>query len=464
MKKVFLWLLVISMVAVFSLAGCKVAAEEKAEEGEAAVKEEAAEEEVTEKEGEEEAAVVVDPASFEGTIEFWNFATEFEDFIPKFNEKYPNITVNWTNIPNEEIASKLETALGSGTGAPDVFVGEIAYVKRWVDSDVWENLSAAPYNAEELTGDIAPYVVDAGRDADGNIRGLSWQATPGGVFYRRSMAKEYFGTDDPDEVAAMMTTMGDYIEMGKIIKEKSNGENFLIPGWQDLQWFPFNARTNPWVKDGKLMIDQCILDYFDQAKLIRDEGLDNKIAQWSPEWFAGMNGNIFSYIMPTWGLFFVIDPTINPDEPEEGVEYTSGDWAVTEGPAPYFWGGTWLGMYKDSEVKDLAWEFIKFITTDEDFLKWDAQEKGDYVANLKVVDEIVDDFSWESLGGQNHYAFFQKEAAKIDASKITKYDQEIQNMLLAAITAYVEETLTKDEAIAQFKTDVKTAFPEVSVD
>ncbi|MDD5659812.1 MAG: carbohydrate ABC transporter substrate-binding protein, partial [Actinomycetota bacterium] len=72
--------------------------------------------------------------------------------------------------------------------------------------------------------------------------------------------------------------------------------------------------------------------------------------------------------------------------------------------------------------------------------------------------------SWESLGGQNHYAFFQQEAKKIDSSKITKYDQEIQNMILSAITAYVEGTLTKDKAIEQFKTDVQTAFPEVSVD
>ncbi len=456
MKKVLLWLLVISMIAVFSLAGCKQGAAEATTAAETAAETTAAETTAAEES--------VDPASFEGTIEFWCFATEFENFIPKFNEMYPNITINWTNIPNEEIASKLETALGTGTGAPDVFVGEIAYVKKWVDSGVWENLSAAPYNADALVGDITPYVVDAGRDADGNIRGLSWQATPGGVFYRRSMAQEYFGTDDPDEIGEMMSSMEGYLDMGRVIKEESNGEDFLMPGWQDIQWFPFNARTNPWVVDGQLMIDQPILDYFDQAKTIRNEGLDNKLAQWSAEWFAGMNTNIFSYVLPTWGLFYVLDPTVNPEEPEEGVEYTNGDWAVTSGPAPYFWGGTWLGIYKDSEVKDIAWEFVKYITTNKDFMKWDALTYGDYVADLEVVDEIKDDFSWPSLGGQNHYAYFYKEAQKIDASKITKYDQEIQNMVLAAIQAYVEGNLTKEEAIAQFKSDVQTAFPEVSVD
>ncbi|MEA2016780.1 MAG: hypothetical protein U9O59_08820 [Actinomycetota bacterium] len=71
MKKVFLWLVVISVITVFSIVGCKGEAEEPAAEEE--VEEEAAEEEVTE-EAEEE---VVDPASFEGEITVWHFNDEF---------------------------------------------------------------------------------------------------------------------------------------------------------------------------------------------------------------------------------------------------------------------------------------------------------------------------------------------------------------------------------------------------
>src|SRR4030043_2254744 len=97
-KKVFLWLLVISMIAVFSLAGCK---EEAAEEEVA--EEEVAEEEVAEEEvAEEEEVVEVDPASFVGEISLMTFMDEMTvqgpngepTMVEMFNEVYPNITVN----------------------------------------------------------------------------------------------------------------------------------------------------------------------------------------------------------------------------------------------------------------------------------------------------------------------------------------------------------------------------------
>lgn len=433
---------------------------------EAAPAEEAVEEPAVEEPVAEEEVVVeeVDPASFEGEFDVWAFNEEVSGFAEKFMEVYPNVKVNTTIIPFEEYPTKVETVLGSGKGVPDVFVGEIQWVKKWVEGEAWLDLSST-YNADELAASIVEYVKDVARDADGNLRGLSWQATPGAVFYRRSMAEKYFGTQDPDEVSALMTTMDDYIDMGRTIRDMSNGEDFLVAGWGDIHYFAISLSTDPWVKDGKLVISQSVLDFFDQAKTIRDEGLDNKISQWSSEWFAGFNSNIFSYLLPTWGLLHVVEPAITPpEEPAEGVEYTFGDWGLTSGPAPYFWGGTWMGIYKDSEKADLAWEFIKFVTLNEEFLTEYAIESGDYVSNLNVVDAIVGDLSRESLGGQNHYAFFKQEAENIDASNVTKYDGAINVMLLSAIGEYVEGIATKEQAIENFKENVASAFPEVSVD
>ncbi len=468
MKKVLLWsvvlMLSISMMAAFSLYGCKAEeAPAEAEEGKQ-VEESAEAEEEAEEAGEE--VTEADPASFEGEFDIWYFNDEVSVFVENFMEAYPNVKVNTTLLNDEDYPIKMETVLGAGTGVPDVFVGEIQYVKKWVDSEAWLDLSSA-YNADELAEPIIEYVKDVGRDADGNLRALSWQATPGGVFYRRSMAEKYFGTQDPDEVSALMTTIDDYIDMGITIRDMSNGEDFLLAGWSDMNYFSvfLSSSESPWVKDGKLVISQPILDFFDHAKTIRDEGLDYKVELATPEWFAGFNSNIFSYLLPTWGLVHVVEPSITPpEEPEEGVEYTFGDWGLTSGPSPYFWGGTWLGIYKDSEKADLCWEFIKFVTLNEEFLTEYAIESGDYVSNLNVVDAIVGDMSRESLGGQNHYAFFKEQAQNIDASNITKYDDEINVMLLSAVGEYVEGLATKEQAIENFKENVASAFPEVSVD
>ena len=41
---------------------------------------------------------------------------------------------------------------------------------------------------------------------DGSQRGTTWQATPGLFAYRRSIAKEVLGTDDPAEVQTYLPT------------------------------------------------------------------------------------------------------------------------------------------------------------------------------------------------------------------------------------------------------------------
>jgi ABC-type glycerol-3-phosphate transport system substrate-binding protein len=459
-KKSFLWLivitLVVSMTAVFSLAGCKAAEEEKpAEEAPPAAPAEEA-----------PPAEEVGPASFVGEINLMAFNDEFDQMIPMFNEVYPNITVNFEKVPSGEIVAKLESAFSTGAGVPDVFVGEQAWMMRWMAQDVWENLSAEPYNADEAAKDHFDYVKDFARDEDGNLRALTWQSTAGAIFYRRSLAEEAFGVSEPDEVSALMTDMDAFIEMGRTLKE--NGVP-LIPGVNDIQRLYFFNKKQPWVVDGKLVIEDIVLNYMDDAKTIRDEGLDGKIDMWSSEWFAGMNGNIFSYCMPTWGLFFTIEPAITPpEEPEEGVEYAFGDVGLAHGPASYMWGGTWMGISKTSEKKDLAWEFVKYLTTNKEFLKKWALESGDFVSDIAVIEEIKDGYSRESLGGQNHYEYFYEEAKKLSdsgwAQRVTQYDEDIQNAFLTALGEYVNGNMTKDEAIQSFKDNVASLFPEISVE
>jgi len=470
-KKVFLWLLVISMIAVFSLAGCK---EEAAEEEVA--EEEVAEEEVAEEEvAEEEEVVEVDPASFVGEISLMTFMDEMTvqgpngepTMVEMFNEVYPNITVNITKVPSGEMVERINTVLSAGTGIPDVWVGEQSWVLKWINADVWENLSAAPYNADALAEDHFEYVKDLARDADGNLRALTHQATPGALFYRRSMAQEVFGVSEPDEVAALVSDWDSYIETGMTIRDELGG--YMTAGPSDIQRYFFFAKQQPWVVDGALVVEDVVLNYLDVAKTIRDENLDAGADMWSAEWSGGMNGNTFTYSMPTWGLFFVIEPTITePAEPAEGVEYSFGDWGLTHGPASYMWGGTWQGISKTSENKDLAWEFVKYLTTNKEFLQSWSELRGDFTSDI-AVDEIVAATSARpSLGGQNHMQYFLDEAIALSdsgwASRITEYDEDVQQAFLSALGDYVNGNTTRDEAIQAWKDAVAALYPEITVE
>jgi multiple sugar transport system substrate-binding protein len=403
-------------------------------------------------------------------LKVWSFTDELkkENAIKTFEEKH-GVKVELTIVPIADYPTKLKPVLESGVGAPDVFTGEIAFLKQWTERDYWENLSKEPYNVDEWEKDYTPYVFNLGKDAKGNVKAVSWQTTPGGIFYRRSIAKQVLGTDDPAKVGEMMSTWDGLFAVGEKLKQQNYR---LFPDEGSIRWFARGADSQPWVNEkNELIMTEAKLNYFDQAKTLRDKDYTAFAPEWSPSWFAAMDGpvaynggweevkkdtkdktEVFAYALPTWGLHSVL---------KANAKKTAGDWAVTSGPNPYFWGGTWLGIYKNSKKKDLAFEFVKMMTHDEEFLtKW-AKQTGDVLSYTPVTSKIKDNFSEPFLGGQNNYTFFLNESEKIDAKAVTKYDQEIDTLFGAQVTEYVEGKKTKENALQDFYKAVKNAYPNI---
>jgi len=398
-----------------------------------------------------------DPTAFKGTIAMWSFTDEVKKMIDRFEKVYTNVKVELTIVPCEEYLNKIRPVLRSGKNAPDIFTAEYSNVIDLVESGFYDDLSTRDMTGVNLK-DLADYVVNVGTDSTGKLRALSWQTTPGGFFYRRSIAKKYLGTDDPEKVGEMLSTEAKFLDTARKIVKESGGKVKMIAGYGDYNVYAFSRRSKPFVADGKLNIEQPILDYFDFAKTVRDEKLSAEVGTWSPPWFENMNKKdpeFFGWVLPTWGLHYVIRPN---------AKDTVGDWGVCKGPGSYFWGGTWMGIYKGSEKKEIAWEFVKMFTLDEETLKWWAKDTGDFLGNMKVVTEIKNDFSDPLLAGQNHYLYFAGEAPGVNGKLLAKYDLDIRGFLMGAINNYVEGKMTKDEAIKQFKADVKNAFPEIQVD
>lgn len=402
-----------------------------------------------------------------------SFTDELQGPIDKFEELH-DVKVDLQIIPTENYTTTLRPALESGKGAPDVFTGEIVYLKDWLEQDYWENLSADPYNVDSWEDDYMEYVWDLGKDPEDNVRAVSWQTTPGGIYYRRSIAKEVLGTDDPAEVGEMFSTMEGLMEVGEKMKEKNYR---LFPDEGSIQPYTNGQDPQPWVNEAnELVMTEARLSYFDYAKELRDKQYTALAPAWSPAWYESFVGpisynvgwdelddsaeaedktEVFAVSLPTWALNSVL---------KVEAQETAGDWAVTNGPTPYFQGGTWIGMYKDSENKDLAWEFIQMLVHDEEFLtEWVTETTGDVLSYIPVTSKISEGYEEEYLGGQNHYEFFLEEANKIDASTITKYDQQIGDLFGTEVGNYVEGTVTKEEALEEFYNQVKNAFPDITI-
>lgn len=404
-----------------------------------------------------------DPKDLKGEITFWHFnKDEGPKMAEAFMKKYPNVKVNVQIISDQDqgYQNKVTQTLQGGSDAPDVLVAEAAFVKRFVNLEgAFDDLSKAPYSANDIISNMVPSTVDIGRDDQGTLRALTYQVTPGAIGYKRDMAKQYFGTDDPDKISEMMSTPEKMLDMARQLKEKSGGKAAFFASRQDMLQLYLGARQTGWVKDGALVIDPMIDKYIDIAKTYRDEKLEAGLDQWSQPWSASIAKNdVFAYAVPTWGVRWILGAN-NEANMDKGL------YALANSPIPYCWGGTWLGVYSGSKNKEIAWEFVKFITADKDQMKSWSADSGDFMNNKTLIDELATSGPVNKIINQNPYQVFKPSLDKINGKLFTEYDDRITAAFNDNLGSYLAGKIkTKDEMIKKFKEKVKSDFADLKVD
>lgn len=384
----------------------------------------------------------------------WSFTDELQTMIDKYYKpSHPGVEVEYSLTPTDQFPNKLDPVLASGNGAPDVMALENAFVRKYVDQGDKLLLDITDeYNA--VKDKMVAYPAEIGT-LNGRVYAVSWQVAPGAVFYRRSLAKKYLGTDDPAAVQAKLSNWDAFVATARELKNKSNGNCVIVSTTGDLFNPYYGGRKGPWVQNGKLVIDPAMEDYMDMVKLLKEESLEGRQAQWAEGWFAGMKGElkdesgkaveVFSYFLPTWGLHYTLKPNAGD---------TAGDWAMCAGPAPYRWGGTWVAAYKGTKVPELAKDFLMFVGTDDAFLEQWAKDTGDVVSNNNVANKIKDTYVEPFLGGQNHYAEFVEMANHVDGKLCQGTDQAIEGFWGEAVSSFLNGERSKADAIADFKKHV----------
>ncbi|MDQ2085482.1 ABC transporter substrate-binding protein [Herbivorax sp. ANBcel31] len=406
-----------------------------------------------------------DDKELSGELTFMHFnPNEGPALAEAFEAKHPGVSVEVEIVTDEEDAylNAITQDIRSGGNVPDVFAAEVAFVKRLVNLEGgYEDLSQPPYNADQLDDKLLPYTLEVGTCDDGKIRALSHQGTPGAIGYKRTLAREHLGTDDPDEISEMFSSKEKILETAETLGQA--GVN-IFPAWDELMRIYLGSRDQGWVVDNKLVIDDKVHEMIDIAKELRDSGYDGEMRAWSSQWTAAIEDEEnFAWAIPTWGLRWIIISSME-DELDNPMA-SAGEWGLAHAATPFSWGGTWIGMSQDSEDKELAWEFIKFLTLDEEQAEAHARESGDFTSNIAVIEKLANDDEFEhELIGQNPYAFYEPMIDEISGDIITEYDGTIEDAFTSAMDSFLEGSLTRDEMIDQFKRDVREAFHDLEVD
>jgi hypothetical protein len=405
-------------------------------------------------------------------INLWSFTDEVPKMLDKYRELHPDFDqkyeVKTTIIATTDGAYQpaLDAALsGGGSGAPDIYTAEAAFVLKYSQGDASQ--FAAPYaslgidvNRMLKEADIAQYTIDIG-SRDGELVALGYQATGGAFIYRRSIAKDVWGTDDP---AVIKTKVGPgwdaFFTAAADLKAKGYG---IVSGDGDIWHAVENSSDKGWIVDGKLYIDPKREAFIDLSKQLKDNGYHNDTQDWQDAWFADMKDanakKVLGFFGPAWLINYVMAGNSGGSKPGEG---TYGDWAVCEPPVGFFWGGTWVLGNKDSKVKDIVGDIIEWITLDysETGLQYfwaNGTLNGpggtkDTVGSGTVMSKS--NGALDFLGGQNMFDVFVPAGQFANGKNLTQYDESINNYWRGQVREYTAGNKSREQAVADFKQQV----------
>lgn len=414
----------------------------------------------------------------------WNteFKNRFDDYYSKFtdkevttqkytdangNERDEVVTVDgkkveWVQVENEGNAyqTKLDEALKAQKDSDnkvDIFLVEADYALKYINGDVALSVQDLGITEDDLKEQYQ-YVKDVATDTKtGELKGVSWQATPGLFLYNAEYAKEVLGTDDPAEVQEYVKDWATFADTAQKMADKGIK---MVSGYDDTYRCFSNNVSAPWVKDDKVTIDPQIAEWVKQTKDYTDKGFNNKTSLWDDAWAAGqkIDGGVFGYFFSTWGIPF----TLKGNTGDAG----NGKWRACEGPQAYFWGGTWICGAIDSDNTDLVADVMKVMTCNKDCMKAITEGEQDYTNNKAAIKELIDGgYKNEFLGGQNHLALLTEAADKITLdNKISAYDQGLNEKFQSAMKSYFDGNSTYEEAIEAFKKEINALYANLNLD
>ena len=357
------------------------------------------------------------------------FDTHFDKQVPLFNESQPDITITYQMNDHGDHHKKLTTNLATQSGAGDIVIVDVSYVGAFINAGGFVNLSEEPYNAAQFEDGFVPYAWKQGQGTDGNQYGIPVDIGPGVMYYRRD-ALESVGGD----IDSIISDWDSYIEYGRQLKEKgihliadaSDVAQILVrTTLEEGEGLYFDSEGN------SLVTSDRFVNAFGLAKQIRDEGLDGQIGAWSNEWYDGFKGGTVATQLSGAWLLGHLQNWMAPE--------TAGKWGASDLPGGIYgsWGGSFLAIPTQSENPAEAWEFIKYLTTQEQPQVDSLRDLGAFPVLLSTYDDPAFDEPMDFLAGQKARQLFAEVAKKVPAVTPMKGDLIADDVVMNGALAEV---------------------------
>lgn len=364
--------------------------------------------------------------------------------IPGWKKLHPDVDIKVVGREYADHHNAMVTTLATGGTPPDVMAVEFGFVARFAEAGALENLSQAPYNANEFKNRFVPYTIPLSMNTAGDLVVLPTDIGPGTLFYRQDLLKKAKVTE-----ADLTASWESYIEAGKKIKAATGA--YLLASANDIKSIVIRSDLQDgegvyFDKNKNVLVDSPrFVHAFELAKAVHDAKLDAKIGAWSNEWSEGFKrGTIATQMMGAW-LGGHLKNWLAPN--------TKGLWRAAPLPAGAhaFWGGTFYAIPKKAANKAAAWEFIKYMTLSRDV---QLAAFRDQDAFPSLVDAQSDPFFAQPidfLGRQKARLIWKSEVAKIPALDVNMYDSIAEEVVATELDKVLEQGKDIKTALADAK-------------
>lgn len=376
--------------------------------------------------------------------------------------------IHWIVNPNQDgvYQQKLDEALlNQATAAADdkidIFLSETDYVYKYTDAeaDVAMPLTDLGINPDTDLSEQYSFTKVTASDQNGVQRGSTWQCCPGLLVYRRDIAMDVFGTDDPAEVGEKVKDWDTLKTTAEELKAKGY---YTFASYADTFRLYGNSIEQSWVAPGETVIrvDQKIMDWVNDSKEWLDAGYYNETVkgQWNDDWnkAMGSESKVFAFLFPAWGIDFTLNPNWDGEE---------GAWAVTNPPQEYNWGGSYVHACTGTDNPQHVKEIILAVTANQDNLLKISSEYSDFTntqSGMQMAAQDDANFSSDFLGGQNPFKYFAPVAENIVMAPLSSYDQGCVELIQSCFGDYLQGKIDYDRAKENFETAIKERYPEIT--
>ena len=198
------------------------------------------------------------------TVEYWNLFgggdAEFMDaIVEEFNATHENIEVDVTRLEWEEYYTKLKTATASGNG-PDIAISHVTRVKELADEGLVVSLNELGENAG-INWDEYNENILSGAEIDGQIYAVPLDTHPLVLYYNKELLAEADLLAE-DGTPKMDGTFKDFL--GKLKSDSSakypmtNWTKLTAEGHYRVWWSLYNQlEGSPVVTDNTLSLDKA---------------------------------------------------------------------------------------------------------------------------------------------------------------------------------------------------------------